>query len=397
MKKILVCLISVLAAAYPVAAQNILEGYAPVASPSGAYRYIRTISDTKASGKAEFDIVDIKTNAKLTSSAGATTSELKVYGTAKTTDAGMETLNVGTMNKTTGGYVKAKINKADKASAYTIQDVATVTTYRANLNGSNTTPTLKLSNTKLFPNTLPGTGNNALLSTVGKNMEWKALKDASDKSHTILVINMGAGSSAPSCTPLTATQQSNCINTGGSYDAVNCKCTCPAGKTLNTSTYKCEASSSSTLKATLEEINVVYFYDEPNEQIFHCSHLNHKEYYRGGAIYNYPANIQGPSMCGGGGEGYYGYAVWTGGDKIATPAACPSGTPETICASKCTGSTCNYSCLYSEPSLPASKAITRKEEIRCGVDSRTGDWEETSHFYECDHYAQKAQLLNCTL
>ncbi|WP_428897571.1 hypothetical protein Dip518_001362 [Parelusimicrobium proximum] len=241
MKKLLVCLISALAAAYPVAAQNILEGYAPVASPSGAYRYIRTISDTKASGKAEFDIVDIKTNAKLTSSAGATTSELKVYGTAKTTDAGMETLNVGTMNKTTGGYVKAKINKADKASAYTIQDVATVTTYRANLNGSNTTPTLKLSNTKLFPNTLPGTGNNALLSTVGKNMEWKALKDASDKSHTILVINMGAGSSAPSCTPLTATQQSNCINTGGSYDAVNCKCTCPTGKTLNTSTYKCEA------------------------------------------------------------------------------------------------------------------------------------------------------------
>ncbi|WP_428898484.1 hypothetical protein Dip518_000683 [Parelusimicrobium proximum] len=234
MKKIYTVLIMVFAAGI-VCAQSILEGYAPVASPSGAYRYIRTVSDTTAGGKGDFDIVDIKTDAKLTNSAN--TSELKVYGAAKATNADMDTLNVGKITATTGGYAKAKINKADKASTYTVKDAATVTTYKAELNGSGTSPTLNLSNTKAFPNALPGTDTNALLSTIGKNMEWKSLKDTAGNSHTILVINISEGSSESNCEH---SQKSNCEITGGSYNSSSCSCSCPAGRTLNPSTYECE-------------------------------------------------------------------------------------------------------------------------------------------------------------
>ncbi|WP_428897412.1 Chitin binding Peritrophin-A domain-containing protein [Parelusimicrobium proximum] len=222
-------------------AQNILEGYAPVASPSGAYRYIRTISDTKSGGNSEFDILDIKTNAVIAPKSEVT--ELKVYGTAKTEYANMEVLNVGKMDETTGGYVKAKIAHTDTSADYTIQDKADINTYRAELKGGSNAATLKLSNTKLFPNTLPGTGNNALLSGVGKQMEWKALKDSSGNQQTILVINMTG--TAPSCTALTSEQQSNCTSTGGTYNSGSCTCTCSSDRPiLNLTTYKCTAQSS---------------------------------------------------------------------------------------------------------------------------------------------------------
>ncbi|WP_428897042.1 hypothetical protein Dip518_000827 [Parelusimicrobium proximum] len=193
MKKIIISLM-MLTGPCILIAQNLLEGYAPVASPSGAYKYIRTVSETQAAGSAGFDIVDIKANAKLTNTAN--TTELKVYGKGKAINADLDTLNVGSMSKTTGEYAKAKINKTDTSASYTIQDKADIKTYRAELDGADTSPTLNLSNTKAFPNALPNSG---LLSTIGKNMEWKTLKDTGGVNHTILVINVGSGGEPAAC------------------------------------------------------------------------------------------------------------------------------------------------------------------------------------------------------
>ncbi|WP_428898302.1 hypothetical protein Dip518_000494 [Parelusimicrobium proximum] len=266
MKKL--CTIVVLAVlAGFIYAQNILEGYAPVASPSGAYRYIRTISDTQASAAAEFDIIDIKTNAELTNTAA--TSELKVYGRAKTGAAAMDTLNVGTMSKTTGGYAKAKIAQTDTSASYTIQDTAKVTTYKAELKSGSTDPTLNLSNTKAFPNALPNSG---FLSKIGKNMEWKTLKDTSGASHTILVIDIGKGESEGEDDDDEGTEECNITcSFPKRLSSTECKCICPAstcgaGYVKDPDTCLCVADgtgSVSPVKSTLCCAEKVYT-DDPN-------------------------------------------------------------------------------------------------------------------------------------
>lgn len=160
------------------------------------------------------------------------------------------------------------------------------------------------------------------------------------------------------------------------------------GGNVNVSTRQVNILVTYNFEETLRDSNICYGRAIDGK----CVSISSKTYYDGGSLGYVASTMTGPSMCMMGAEGEDGYfSGWSGGTAISAPAACPSGTNQTICASKCTTPGCRYECLLSE-SYPSSSSPYYQR--RCLGGGNGGC--EQDYALDCNADQGTATILTCS-